>query len=136
MNKQIRTMMRDPNALVRFHTTGKLPPLFDSEDTPLRQLILKIPVRYWSLFKGVRLSHELGFNSAMQFGNIHQLSRYLGTNKKVARSERLAYQFYIDRGVKLVTLAQLIESSAEHPTQQALADIIKRLPPHLVGHIE
>lgn len=138
MDKQIRAMMRNPSALMRFQTTGELPRIveLESEDSPLRQLVVKIPVRYWSLFSGIRLCHELGFNSAMLFANLHQLSRYIGTNQKVTPNERLPYQFYMDRSTHTVTLAQLLKASSKHPTGETLQSIIDRLPAHLVGEME
>ncbi|GMQ49644.1 hypothetical protein [Vibrio sp. 10N] len=134
MDRTIKELMRNPNALAKFHLTGQLPTvtLQPSEETPLRSLINHIPVRYWSMFRGTTLSRDLGFkNTAMKFSNLHQLMRYIGFNRKVARAERLPYQFYIDRSKQTVTLSDLVEATRAVPNAKLLDNVKACLPEHL-----
>lgn len=134
MDRTIKELMRNPRALAQFHLSGQLPPVKvqPSEETPLRTLINHIPVRYWSMFQGTTLSRDLGFkNTAMRFANLHQLMRYIGFNKQVARAERLPYQFYIDRSKQTVTLSDLVEATRAAPSGKLLDKVKACLPEHL-----
>ncbi|MGR5178849.1 hypothetical protein [Vibrio mediterranei] len=133
MDRTIKELMRNPSALAKFHLTGQLPTVIEqpSEETPLRTLIKHIPVRYWSTFQGTTLSRELGFHTAMRFGNLHQLMRYIGFNIKVSKAERLPYQFYIDRNTQLVTLTDLVSATRSTPNDALLKKIQSHLPKHL-----
>lgn len=87
----VRAMINNPKLAMEFHLTGKLPSVEMTPATPLRNLIDKIPMRMRSLFRGVKLSPELGFNSTMQFHTLEQLHSWLGANKKVVRGKRMPY---------------------------------------------
>lgn len=101
--------------------------LVESESTPLRELILKIPVRYWSMFKGIRLNRKLGFKTAMICPNLHHLMRYIGWNQKVAKDDRLAYQLYIDRDIQVISLEDLISCCEISPNGQFLEKIKEKM---------
>lgn len=87
----------------------------ETESTPLRELVSKIPVRYWSMFRGVELGQRLGFKTAMKCTSLHHVMRYIGWNESVSQGTRLPYQFYIDASVICVTLDDLIASSDHVP---------------------
>ena len=132
MDKQVRYMMRNPTAFMDCQSIGRLPKSRESESCALRELVARIPVRYWSLFSGVSLSPDLGFNSAMKFGNLHQMMRYLGFNQKIIENERLPYQFYLIRDVRDVRFEQLLLASKSTPDADAIESIKRILPTHLV----
>lgn len=96
-----------------------------SRETPLRLLVESIPARYWSLFNGVSLDRKLGFKTAMRFSNLHQLMRYIGWKQHVVHGERLAYEFYIDEDIEVVTLDELILSTESCPEEKVLHAIQK-----------
>ncbi|NOI31820.1 hypothetical protein F0238_21290 [Vibrio coralliilyticus] len=89
--------------------------LCESKPTPLRDLCLKIPVRYWSMFKGIELNRKIGFKTAMRHPSLHQLMRYIGWNEKVKQGDTLPYELYIDRDVKSVTLDDLLDCCEKKP---------------------
>lgn len=131
MDREIKAKTHSSHTLIRLEQTDKLPSKKESEDTPLRILIMHIPVRYWSMFSGIRLCSKLGFNSAMLFSNLHQLMRYIGFNKKVFVGQQLPYQYYIARHINNVTLNDLINASQTSPSDEMLERIKLQLPKHM-----
>ncbi len=98
-----------------------------SEGTPLRELVSKIPVRYWSLFKGIELNRRIGFQTAMRCTNLHQLMRYIGWNEYVMEGAQLPYQRYIDPEKLSVSLDDLICCCDEVPNEYFIALIQEKL---------
>ncbi len=117
----VQAMIKNPKLAMEFQLTGKLPSVEMSPATPLRNLIDKIPMRMRSSFKGIKLSPELGFNSAMQFHTLSQLHTWLGANQKIVRGKRMAYMSYRKAGfTKRLTIDVLIEHCAIAPFESEL----------------
>ena len=89
---QLKAISRNPKAMMDFHLMRKIPTEKPCPSTPLRQLIESIPTIFWGHFNGVKLSPSLGFNSSLQFNNLHQLAAWLGHNKKNILYKRMPYQ--------------------------------------------
>lgn len=108
-------------AVLHEHLTRSHP----SRSTPLRELCVKIPVRYWSMFKGIELNQKIGFKTAMCHPTLHHLMRYIGWNKSIREGDTMPYELYIDRNVKSVSLDDLLECCTTRPSEQFVS-LIRR----------
>lgn len=75
-SKQAQRLARDPRAMMRFQATGK-PPEMVRLDSPLIQLLEKIPRRYRHCFVGIKLGPELGYARSLEFRDADQLLRWI-----------------------------------------------------------
>lgn len=91
------------------------PQRYTARSTPLKELISQIPVRYWSMFKGIELNRTLGFTSSMTCPNLHYVMRYLGWND--SSEFGLPYERYIDSSVIEVSLNDLLHACNEVPNE-------------------
>jgi hypothetical protein len=89
---QLKAISRNPKAMMDFQLMRKIPTEKKCPSTPLRQLIESIPTMFWEHINGVTLSPSLGFNTSLQFNNLHQLAAWLGHNKTNMFNTRMPYQ--------------------------------------------
>lgn len=108
-SSEMKYLIRNPSALIRFETTGQYKRARPTVSTPLRKLIESIPRDKWSRYKGVRLSPTLGFKANIRFDSIAQMHRWLGGDAEVVGNRKMPYQHYIINSVKSVSMEQLIE---------------------------
>ncbi|MEQ6344822.1 hypothetical protein [Vibrio cyclitrophicus] len=106
---EMKHLIRNPSALIRFNTTGHYQKARPTVSTPLRKLIESIPRDKWSRYKGVRLSPKLGFKAQIRFDSIAQMYRWLGGDAEVVGNRKMPYQYYIINSVTNVSMDQLIE---------------------------
>jgi hypothetical protein len=115
-NQQIRAITRNPKAMMDFQILGKLPPLEDSLSTPLRELILTIPVGHWDKYKGITVDKHLGFNGQLTFHSTFQLMRWLGYQQKIVGNQSLPYYSFVNRRFKSkLTIEQFSECCKVSP---------------------
>lgn len=85
ISTQIRHLMRSPKALVKFHSTGKLPNAV-SPSSPLITYLESLSPRDRIKITNVRLSPKLGYQSNAQFASAQAMLNYLKPNAWIVGS--------------------------------------------------
>lgn len=116
--KQMRHLMRRPQAFMRHQMTGQLPRMIRPQ-SPLITLLESMRHHERLRYRGIRLSPELGYLTGQQFHNAEQLLRWLKPSDQMIEGEPWpAENFRIKRFAGRVTVEDLQRHSAQHPEQE------------------
>lgn len=114
--KQMRYLIKNPQAMMKFQATGVLPQTRKAPSSPLIDLLEKLPPRLRLQIRGVRLHPHLGYQTSMQFHNAEQLFRWLRPERELVGNETTPSESYRNKGfVKKLTLEELREFCASWP---------------------
>lgn len=126
---QIKAITRNPKVFMDFHLLGKVPRETKAPTTPLRDLILTIPIRLWPQFQGIQVNSKLGFSGERRFNTLHQLARWLGYNQTNMLNTRMPYQSWKIRGFqRKLFLDDLLKCTSKAPNNEIL---IRHIPKNL-----
>jgi hypothetical protein len=118
-SRQIRYMMRHPEAFMKYQATGQLPRTRRSPLSPLSELIESLPPRLRLQLRGIRLNPSLGYLSGMQFNNAQQLLNWLRPEQELIGNESTPAESYRDkRFVRKLTIADLKPFCASWPNPE------------------
>lgn len=114
-SKTMRRLATRPQDMVRYQTTGKLPRTY-RPDSPLIRLLEEIPPRKRSLYQGIRLTPDLGYQCDFWFGTAEQLLRWLKPDEEVFEDQAPPSASRQIRGFrKTLTLVDLEKACASYP---------------------
>jgi len=114
-HKQMRHLMRRPQAMMRHQMTGRLPQMI-SPQSPLITLLESVRPHLRLLIRGIRLSPKLGYQTGQQFHNAEQLLRFLKPDQQMIEGEPWPAESYrIKRFTTPLKLADLKDHCAQFP---------------------
>ena len=99
--KQMRHLMRRPQAMMRHQMTGQLPRMV-RPSSPLIDLLERIPPRERVHYRGVQLHPELGYLCNMRFHTLEQLFRWLKPSNQLIEGESWPAESYRDKRFRRV----------------------------------
>ncbi|WP_028492617.1 hypothetical protein [Thioalkalivibrio sp. ALE19] len=85
-HRDIRYMMRHPRAMMRFQTQGETPHRVKLQ-SPLINLLRRIPAPIRAQMRGVSVHPDLGYRTQAQFHTAEQLLRWLAPDSEVFEGE-------------------------------------------------
>lgn len=116
--KQMRHLMRRPQAFMRHQMTGQLPRMI-RPSSPLITLLESLTPHQRLRYRGVRLSPALGYHTGHQFHNAEQLLRWMKPCDQMIEGEPWPAESFRDkRFAKTLTLEDLQRHCAQHPEQE------------------
>jgi len=112
-SKQARYLARNPKAMIRYQTTGRLPQTF-RPTSPLIELLESLSPRERLQITGIRLSPALGYQCSQTFANAEQLYRFLKPQAEMIEGEPFpAESMRIKRFAKRLTIDDLRNHQAK-----------------------
>jgi hypothetical protein len=114
--KQMRYLMRRPEAFMRHQMTGRLPRMVRPQ-SPLISLLESLRYHERLRFRGIRLHPELGYHCGHQFHNAEQLLRWLKPDEQMLENGEPwpAESFRDKRFVRRLDIDSLKRHSAQYP---------------------
>ena len=113
--KQMRYLIRRPQAMMRHQATGHLPQM-KRPQSPLSTLLESLRAHDRLRFRGIRLSPNLGYQCGHPFHNAEQLLRWLKPDQNMIEGEPWpAESFRIKRFSKALTVDDLKLQCTEYP---------------------
>ena len=108
-SKQARFLARNPKAMIRYQTTGRLPQSF-RPTSPLIDLRESLTPRDRIEIKAIRLSPALGYQCSQTFANAEQLYRFIKPQAEMIEGEPFpAESMRIKRFTKRLSIEDLKE---------------------------
>ena len=114
-SKQMRHLMRRPEAMMRHQMTGQLPRMVTPR-SPLIDLLERMGPRERLRYRGIRLNPDLGYHCGFQFHTGEQLLRWAKPDAQMLENESWPAESYRDKRFnKPLTVDDLKRYSAQHP---------------------
>lgn len=113
--KQMRHLMRRPQAMLRHQMTGQLPRMIRPQ-SPLITLLRGLTPHERLRYRGVRLGPQLGYCCTHQFHNAEQLLRWLAPDDCMLDGEPWPAESFRDkRFQKPLRIEDLQAASSQYP---------------------
>lgn len=113
--KQMKHLMRRPQAMMRHQMTGQLPRMITPR-SPLIDLLERMGPRERLRFRGVRLHPDLGYHCGLQFHNGEQLLRWLKPDAQMLENESWPAESYRNKRFnRPLSVDDLKQYSADYP---------------------
>ena len=133
--KQMKHLMRRPQAMMRHQMTGQLPRMITPR-SPLIDLLERMGPRERLRFRGVRLHPDLGYHCGLQFHNGEQLLRWLKPDAVVfpAVPEDTQRPGYADPSFFIPTIMRSVcpvGPSGERPGRPGYRPVRRGAPTHI-----
>ncbi|WP_019584544.1 hypothetical protein [Thioalkalivibrio sp. ALE16] len=95
-SRDLHRIATDPQAYMRFHTTGVVPRR-RRVHSPLIDLLRQIPPQIRGRMQGVQLDRSLGYRSGMRFQTAEQLLRWLAPQDEMYEDDSWPAESYRDQ---------------------------------------
>jgi len=112
-SKQLNVLLKNPAAMLRYQTTGKLPVERKSPITPLQDLLEQISPSDRSQLPPIRVSPKLGYNNEIIFAHAEQLLRWV--------QSKAGYSWHDARFRKVLKFSDLAQACTKPPPENLLS---------------
>lgn len=113
--KQMKHLMRRPQAMMKHQMTGQLPRMVTPR-SPLIDLLERMGPRERLRYRGVQLNPALGYHCGFQFHTGEQLLRWLKPDEQMLESESWPAESYRNKRFnRPLSVDDLKQYSADYP---------------------